>query len=230
MSDSVPGPAGRSFDRRRPGALIVLTLLVGGSLAALVVASQIDTVAEIHAAARAGDAARIKTLLAAEPGLVEARDAAGRTPLHTAAYWSRPEPAESSPYLAGLGEYGRKLQDEYLRPVDAARVLLTAGAKVEARDGEDLTPLHWAAMRGNRVLIETLLASGAAVNGTDKTYSATPLHLAVRGGHRSAAEALLAARADLKAKDAFGKTPLDYAESAGLEELIRLLRQKAGRK
>jgi ankyrin repeat protein len=208
---------------------VVLLLLLAGSLPAPVAAAQVDAVAGIHAAARAGDAARIKTLAAAEPGLVRARDGAGRTPLHTAAYWSRPEPAESSPYLAGLGEYGRKLQDEYLKPVDTARALLAAGAEVDARDGEDLTALHWAAMRGNRVLVETLLASGAAVNATDKTYSATPLHLAVRGGHKSATEALLAAKADLKAKDAYGKTPLDYAESSGRQEMIQLLRRRADR-
>ena len=114
--------------------------------------------------------------------------------------------------------------------VEAAKKLLAAKADVNARDDEDYSALHGAALRGNKALVEVLLAHGADVNARDKTYLATPLHLAVRAGHAGAAEALLAANADTQAKDKYGRTPLAYAESAGKEDIAKMLRRRAGKK
>jgi ankyrin repeat protein len=185
---------------------------------------------EILAAAKAGDAAKVKDLLSSNPGLAAARDAFGFTPLHIAASSSYAEPEERNPYLAGLGEYGEKLQAQYMMHVEVARVLVAAGAPVDARDGDDYTPLHWAALRGNRALVALLLKAGAAVNAADKAFLATPLHLAVRAGHPGAVEALMTAEVDLGAKDTYGKTALDYAAESGREDLARLLRRRAGRR
>ena len=79
-------------------------------------------------------------------------------------------------------------------------------------------------------MVELLLANGAEVNAADKTFLATPLHLAVRAGRASAAAALLAAKADIRAKDKYGRTPLAYAESAGKEDIAKMLRRHAGKK
>jgi ankyrin repeat protein len=184
----------------------------------------------IHVAAKAGDAQKVQALLDADPALAGARDGSGRTPLIVAAYWSHAEPQESSPYLAGIGEYGEKLQAQYMMPVEVAKRLIAAKADVGARDDDDYTALHWAALRGNKALAALLMESGAEVNATDKTYLATPLHLAVRAGHAAAVEALLAGNADIKAKDKYGRTPLAYAETSGREDIIKMLRRQAGRK
>lgn len=205
----------------------------GGLLLAVIFASSPATpqtgIAAIHQAARDGDAVRIKSLLDADPGLVHLKDGSGRTPLITAAFASRAEPAESSPYLAGIREYGEKLKTEYMKPVEAAKVLLAAGAAVDARDNEDYTALHWAALRGNKALVSVLVAAGAAVGAVDKTFRATPLHLAVRAGHLAAAGALVEAGADPRVKDAYGRTPIDYAKSSGSAELVRLLGRRPRR-
>lgn len=185
---------------------------------------------EIHAAARAGDAAKVKALLEADPRLLEERDEAGLTPLLAAAAASLPEPAESSPYLVVIPEYGAKLQAEYMRQPDVVTVLLDAGAVFDARDKDDYTALHWAAMRGNRAIVELLLAKGAAVNAADRTFRATPLHMAVRAGHPGSVEALLNGRASVATKDKYGKTPVDYAKSTGNAELLNLLKRRGAHK
>lgn len=185
---------------------------------------------EIHAAARAGDAAKVKALLEADPRLLEERDEAGFTPLLAAAAAGFPEPAESSPYLVAVPEYGAKLQADYMKQPDVVKVLLAAGAGVEARDNDGYTALHWAAMRGNGAIVELLLAQGASVGAADRTFRATPLHLAVRAGHPGAVKALLNGGASISTKDKYGKTPVDYAKSAGNAELINLLKRRGARK
>jgi cytohesin len=203
-------------------------LLLAVILASSPIAAQTGPEA-IHQAARDGDAVKIKSLLDTTPGLVNVKDGSGRTPLISAAFASRAEPSESSPYLAGVGEYGEKLQADYLKPVEAAKALLAAGAAVDARDNEDYTALHWAALRGNKALVSVLVAAGAAVGAVDKTYRATPLHLAVRAGHLAAAGALIDAGADPRVKDAYSRTPLDYAKSSGNAELVKRLGRRPRR-
>lgn len=57
------------------------------------------------------------------------------------------------------------------------------------------TPLHEAAMRGERARVQALLADGLEVDARD-AYGITPLHLAVSKGHRDVAELLLSKGAD----------------------------------
>jgi ankyrin repeat protein len=49
----------------------------------------------------------------------------------------------------------------------------------------------------------------------------TPLHVAAKFDNVRAAEILIRAGARLMAKDAKGKTPLDYAESASMIGLLK---------
>jgi ankyrin repeat protein len=88
----------------------------------------------IHDAARLASAAAVATLLKAQPGLREVRNAQGSTPLHLAA--TNPD-------------------------TGALKVLLAAGADVNARDLDGLTPLHMAAYTQNAAHARLLLEAGA---------------------------------------------------------------------
>ncbi len=72
-----------------------------------------------------------------------------------------------------------------------------------------------------------LLRHGALVSPTDEHLKQTPLHLAVRLGNLVAVAMLLNGGADLKALDANGKTPLDYAED---EQIIKALKAAGAKK
>jgi ankyrin repeat protein len=95
----------------------------------------------IHDAAAAGDAARVRALLDAEPQLVHRGDRAGRTPLHRAVAVSARE---------------------------VVRLLLDRGADPNWPEGPGAPrgmALWTAARAGDRAIVELLLAHGADPNG-----------------------------------------------------------------
>jgi len=65
---------------------------------------------------------------------------------------------------------------------EVAQALLAAGAKVDAKDRNQMkTPLHWTALGGHAEVVQALLAAGAEVEAKDKE-GRTPLQLAERWG------------------------------------------------
>src|SRR4051794_21046414 len=65
---------------------------------------------------------------------------------------------------------------------DAVRALLKQAADVNAAQGDGMTALHWAAMKDDAELLQTLLFAGANVRATTRIGSYTPLILAARNG------------------------------------------------
>ena len=59
--------------------------------------------------------------------------------------------------------------------------MLACGFAADARDKDQVTPLHRAAMAGHAEAVRVLLKYGADVNATDGMFSASPLVWAVEG-------------------------------------------------
>jgi tankyrase len=98
---------------------------------------------EIIKAAKRGDVPTLKTLLAQDKNLIEARDTDGSTPLHCATWKGHPE---------------------------VVKALLTAGAEVNAINQNDhwgTTPLHAAAHANQAVIAQLLLDHGANPKARD---------------------------------------------------------------
>jgi ankyrin repeat protein len=158
-----------------------------------------------------GDASAVKTLLAYGAD-VNTRDDYGRTLLSIASRRDR------------LG---------------VVRTLLASGADVNAPDSRaelphnaGMTPLHWAAARGHKSVLELLLANKAAVDARDH-QGLTPLHAALDSCPENVEEVvrlLLSAGSDINATTDLGFTPLQVAAAraagkvrSNLPDLVRQL-------
>jgi len=135
--------------------------------------------------------------------------------------------------------------------IKAVKQFIAAGVDVNAvceagpSNRFPLPPLHAAAagdtsgkIRGQKEIVELLIAAGADVNAKDSRRW-TPLHYAATFSHKEIAELLLAEGADVNAKDIWDKTPLDWTEvespnastdrKAGQKETADFLRKHGGK-
>lgn len=78
---------------------------------------------------------------------------------------------------------------------------------VDARDGDGMTPLHYAANGRDAGLVHFLVDKGAKLELRNAKQK-TPLHIAAMSDRREAAEALIKRGAALEAKDDYGRTAL----------------------
>lgn len=125
---------------------------------------------DIFEAAALGDASGIGALLNAEPSAVHSFSGDGWTPLHLAAAFGGPDatrillergadvhavsrnPQQNQPLHAALALSG---------DLETIRLLLDAGAEVNATQAGGFAPLHSAASAGRREAAELLIARGA---------------------------------------------------------------------
>ncbi len=186
---------------------------------------------DVFEAARSGDAARVKALLAADPKLANLKDESGRTPLHYAAIYGRPEAATA---LIGSGAdidirdgYGTTPLRYALDNVEPALVglLVAAGAKVPASGEEGREILHQAAWIGCGDLLDRMAKAGADLRSANNN-GGTLLHSVVHGRLAGWTGKLLDAGFDPNARDRYSLTPLDLAAIGGRDELVRVLLDK----
>ncbi|MFA6262933.1 MAG: ankyrin repeat domain-containing protein [Candidatus Babeliales bacterium] len=83
---------------------------------------------------------------------------------------------------------------------------------------EEATPLHYAALRGNSVLVRSLIDGCVEVNVKDHG-GLTALHYAAMMGNTDVVKVLIVAGADVNAQDARGMTPLAWALMGALGKI-----------
>ena len=91
--------------------------------------------------------------------------------------------------------------------VDVANALIDKGANVNAKDGDDLTPLHSAVVSDQVEVAELLIAQGAKVDAKSK-HGKTPLYWAVYRRNLGTVQCLLDGGADVNAKTTSSNTTL----------------------
>lgn len=150
---------------------------------------------DVFALAHLGRTKALETMLTTTPRLARETGRIGVTPLHAAA---------------------REGQ------LDAAKLLITMKANVNARSLIKNTPLNLAAMHNHVPLVKLLLVNGADVNITGHNRS-TPLHHAAEKGHADVIKVLLANGTSVNAKDNNGLTALHHTAIKGHLEAARAL-------
>lgn len=98
---------------------------------------------------------------------------------------------------------------------DAVRTLLKEGADVNAIQGDGVTALHWAAVKGDAELADMLVVAGGNVRARTRFGGYTPLHVAAERGNATVVAALLKGDADVDATTNTGATALMLAAKAG---------------
>jgi ankyrin repeat protein len=177
---------------------------------------------DLVGAIKAGDAARVRALVAAEPALAGARDAGGVSMLLLALYHRRREVAEAlreaAPPLdvfdaAALGDIAR---------LGALLAADPAAANAWAADG--FFPLGLACFFRQREAAGLLLENGADVHAAARNgMRVTGLHAAAAARSVEIARMLLERGADANARQQAGYTALHAAAQHGDAELAELL-------
>ena len=125
----------------------------------------------LHAAAHAGDAARIAKLASGGADL-NARDAYGRTPLHVATF---------------------------AKQRAAIEALAKAGAKLDLLESDRYDGVTIASVADDEATLKLLLALGASAKQVTSRYDGTALIAAAHLGHAGVVQQLIAAGAPLAA-------------------------------
>ncbi|KAJ6155414.1 Pfs NACHT and ankyrin domain protein [Penicillium chermesinum] len=138
---------------------------------------------------------------------------------------------EGSDMTEGLNSRKDLLNYKYSTPVTWAanegrlgilKRLLQDGLKVDQKDKEELTALHYASENGHETIVRYLVEKGADIN-LPGIYGVSPLHSASRIGHEAVVRYLVEKGADINSSSIDGMSPLHYASQGGYETVVRYL-------
>jgi ankyrin repeat protein len=195
----------------------------------------------LHAAAWRGDVATIERAAALrDKAALEARDAAGRTPLHVATF-ARQRAAVKALLAAGAdhaalesGRYDAVTIAAVADDEETLAILLAAGASAKLTTSRyDGTALIAAAHLGHAGVARQLIAAGAPLDHVNNLHWTALIESIVLGDggarHQDTLKALLDAGANKQLADRQGRTPLQLARAAGHGAMVRMLEQAGAR-
>ena len=173
-------------------------------------------------AVRAGDGARVREILDAEPRLIDARNSLGQGAVLLAKYHRQDE---ALAVLLGRAPTLNLWEAAAVGDNESAMELL------EGDDGslndhlpDGFTALGLAAFFGQETIVHNLLAKGADPNvAANNAMQVAPLHSAVAGQHMRIVRMLVEAGAQVNVAQQQGFTPLHGAAHSGNVEMVRYL-------
>lgn len=115
----------------------------------------------------------------------------------------------------------------YLDELGMAKMLIEAGAEVEAQNRYGVSPLSLACGNGATKMVQLLLKKGANANGSLATGE-TVLMTAARTGRLGAVKALLAKGAEVDAQEKRGQTAMMWAAAEGHAAVVDALLEAGG--
>ncbi|MHC4543355.1 MAG: ankyrin repeat domain-containing protein [Planctomycetota bacterium] len=119
------------------------------------------------------------------------------------------------------GAYGATVL-HYVLTTGVVELLIDKGAEVNARDNSERTPLHYISSKtGHTGVLKLLIPEDADISAEHPEA----LHVKVAEGQAAVAKLLIEKGADVNAKDKAKRTPQDYAERAGYEAVVEVLRK-----
>jgi ankyrin repeat protein len=175
---------------------------------------------DLLAAVKAGDAAAVEAMLAADPELAAAHEN-GVSATRIALYHRQPAVLEAllaaQPPLDGLDHAALGWADDLRRDLAADPGL------VSRRSSDGFTALHYACFFGGAAAVAALLEAGADSDAVATEPPVRPLHSAAAARDAEAIRLLLEAGADPNATQAGGFTALHAAAHHDDEESAALL-------
>jgi uncharacterized protein len=110
----------------------------------------------------------------------------------------------------------------------AVKAAIAKGSSVAAKDVDDTTALHWAALKNNDAMVAALLAAGAKPDVKSR-FNVTPISLAAQNGNATMLARMLDAGADVNGTSVEGQTILMTASLNGNPEAVKLLIQRGAK-
>lgn len=108
----------------------------------------------------------------------------------------------------------------------AVKMLIKAGAVVNAKGMDGYTPLMAASIEGHKEVASILINNGADVNAKWRSWGITPLMFASSAGHTDIVRLLIEQGADINSGGRMAKSPLYLASEEGHVEVVKLLLEK----
>ena len=220
--------------------LAALLLTLTGLITPLQLRAQVPPTASeaaayqgLHAAAHRGDMDAIARL-ATQPAALQARDSAGRTPLHVATF-ARQHQAVRALMQAGAdhaaleqGRYDAVTIAAVADDEETLRVLLALGASAKLTTSRfEGTALIAATHLGHDGVVRQLIKTGAPLNHVNNLHWTAVIEAIVLGDggarHQATLKALLDAGASTQLSDRSGATPLQLARARGYGVMVQML-------
>ncbi|MBI5649715.1 MAG: ankyrin repeat domain-containing protein [Chloroflexi bacterium] len=177
---------------------------------------------EIIAAIKAGDAARVRDLIAADPALASAQTENGVSLILLATYYGRRDIAQNlRAHIPALDLFEASAVGDRAR---VKEIVATQPQSVNTFAPDGFFPLGLAAFFGHTHVAEFLLANGADPNlAAQNSQRVAALHAATASRHLAIVQMLIARGAEVNARQAGGFVPLHAAAQNGQIEMIELL-------